>query len=185
MFMMSKDKLGFCPTTLAAVLLSGSLVHAMPSPGDMLPRAHVLDAEDRRFDIASARGKPILVVYEDKDSANLNAGFKLELGRLAKSGQYRDAVALVPVADVRGYDYWPVRGFVKDAIRSESRRQGTTIYCDWSGEFSRALALPRATSNVVLYGKDGRVLFAKAGQLSQRELQSAIQLLRAEVGATR
>ena len=101
--------------------------------------------------------------------------------RLAKSGKYRSAVALVPVADVRHYDYWPVRGFVKDAIQSESKKQGTRIYCDWSGDFSKALSLQTGTSNVVLYGRNGRLLFAKAGRLSAAEIQQLIGLLRGEV----
>ena len=66
---------------------------------------------------------------------------KEELGKLAKGDRYKTAIALLAVADVEGYDYWPVRGFVKSAIRKESRKFGTTIYCDWDGSFRSALGL--------------------------------------------
>lgn len=168
----------------AALVITSSVAHAMPRVGAGLPAAHVVDAADNRFDLQSVRGKPILVVYEDKDSAQVNDAFKTELSRLAKSGKYKTAVALVPVADVRSYDYWPVRGFVKDAIQSESKKQGTRIYCDWSGDFSRALSLQTGTSNIVLFGRNGRVLFAKAGRLSTAEIQQLIGLLRNEVEPT-
>lgn len=166
----------------AAILFSSTPGLAVPSLGATLPAAQVVDSDGRAFDLRSARGKPVLVVYEDKDSAHVNDAFKAELGRLARSGSYRSTIALVPVADVRGYDYWPVRGFVKDAIRAESKKQGTSIYCDWNGSFSRALALRRGTSSIVLFGRSGSVLFAKDGQLTGPEIQHVIALLRAEVG---
>lgn len=164
-----------------AVCLSSTVAHALPDVGASLPVAHLVDSNDNRFELQSARGRPILVVYEDKDSAHVNDAFKAELSRLARSGKYKSSVTLVPVADVRRYDQWPIRGFVKDAVRDESRKQGTSIYCDWSGEFSRALSLQTGTSSIVLFGRNGRVLFSKAGQLTAGEIQQVIALLRAEV----
>lgn len=166
---------------LTGLFLSSTVVHALPSIGATLPSIHVVDSEDNRFELRSARGRPILVVYEDKDSAHVNDAFKTELGRLARSGKYKSSVSLVAVADVHRYDYWPVRGFVKDAIRHESKKQGTRIYCDWKGSFSRALSLQTGTSSVVLFGRSGHVLFAKAGQLNAGEIQQVVGLLRAEV----
>ena len=164
---------------LAAAALATAFL--APPADAALPNARVLDANDRSFDLASTMGKPVLVVYEDKDSAQLNAPFKTELARLAKGDKYRQAVALIPVADVRSYDYWPVRGFVKDAIRKESGKQGTTIYCDWNGDFARKLSLQKGTSNVALYSKTGRLLFVKQGILSSAEIQQALGLLKSEV----
>ena len=127
-------------------------------------------------------GQAHVDVYEDKESANLNASFKAELSKLARGDRYRSAVVLVPVADVRGYDYWPVRGFVKDAIRDESKKLGATIYCDWSGSFSRALGIRRATSSIILVGKDGSVLFHTRGNCPLDRIEARhISLLRAEV----
>jgi hypothetical protein len=137
---------------------------ALVRAGAGRPAARVVDAEDRAFELAAVSGRPTLVVYEDKDSATLNAPLKAELSRLARGDRYRSAVKLVPVADVGKYDFWPVRGFVKDAIREESRKIGATIYCDWDGSFARALRIQHGTSTVVLIGKSGRVLFAYEGK---------------------
>ena len=63
------------------------------------------------------------------------------------------------------YDFWPAKGFVKDAIREESRKAGTTIYCDWDGTFRKAYRLRQGISNVILVGKSGEVLFAAEGAL--------------------
>ncbi|HSO37422.1 MAG TPA: YtfJ family protein, partial [Labilithrix sp.] len=120
-------------------------------------------------------------LYEDQASSKVNAAFKAELARLARGDRYRDTVALVPVADVQGYDFWPARGFVRDAIRSESKKAGTTIYCDWDGAFQRAAGFRRGTSSVMLIGRDGRVRFSAEGQLSKEDRERVIALLRSEV----
>lgn len=154
---------------------------ALVAPGAPRPPARVVDADDKVLDLASVNGRPTLIVYEDKDSATLNAPLKAELSRLAKGDRYRSAIKLVPVADVRSYDFWPVRGFVKDAIRDESKKIGATIYCDWDGAFARALKIQHGTSTVVLIGKKGNVLFAYEGIVPPAETSRLLSLLRSEV----
>ena len=174
---------------LALVLLAASTVTtpsaALLAVGTPRPPARVADADGRVLDLAAVRGRPTLIVYEDKDSAGLNADLKAELSRLARGDRYRSAITLVPVADVRGYDFWPVRGFVQDAIRGESKKVGATIYCDWDGSFARAMQIRHGTSTVVLIGSSGKVLFAHEGRIPKEETGRVIQLLRSEVTATR
>jgi len=162
-----------------AVLASNAL--ALVPAGSLRPVGRVHDADDRTLDLRSINGKPILVLYEDKDSAKVNDALKADLSRLAKGDRYRTAVALVPVADVQSFDFWPVRGFVKDAIRGESKKQGATIYCDWDGNLQRAAGFKRGTSSVMLIGRDARVLFAHEGALPSEQRERLISLLRSEV----
>ena len=164
-----------------AAALCGSPAAALVQAGAVRPAAQVPDADDRVLDLRAINGKPTLILYEDKDSAKVNAEFKSELARLAKGDRYKNAVALVPVADLQSFDYWPVKGFVRDAIRSESKKAGATIYCDWDGAFQRAGGFRRGTSSVVLIGSDGRVRFSGEGQLSKEDRERVIALLKAEV----
>jgi hypothetical protein len=168
--------------TLLTVLLFAVPAAALPHVGDATPSASLRDADDHVLSFSSLQGKPTLIVYEDKGSATQNQAFKDDLKRLAQGDKYQRSIALVAVADLSGYDYWPVRGFVKKAIRDESRKFGTTIYCDWGGAFRQAVGLARGRSNVVLYGKNGRVLFAREGVLSEQDRKTVIGLLRTEVG---
>jgi hypothetical protein len=171
----------------AALALASSLASlqapawALPILGLVRPEVELTDAWERSIHLSTYRGMPVLVVYEDKGSAQQNAALKSELAVLARGEKYRRLVALVAVADVSGYDYWPVRGFVKGSIRSESERQHTVIYCDWDGHVRRALELERGQSNVVLYGRDGSVLFAHAGALGADERRAFVALLRSQV----
>lgn len=165
---------------LSLALISGAAL-ALPSEGASAPNARVEDADGRVLQLKTLRGKPILIVYEDKDSATQNQAFKDALAKLAKGDRYRRTIALAAVADVSSYDFWPVKGFVKDAIREESRKVGATIYCDWDGTFREAYRLRRGISNIILVGKNGQVLFAAEGKLKPEAQRRVLDLLRKEV----
>ena len=173
---------------VAAITLStlgSSPALALPAEGDAAPNARIEDADGRALELKAFKGKPILIVYEDKDSAGQNQLLKDALSKLAKGDRYKTAVVLAAVADVSAYDFWPVKGFVKDAIREESRKQGTTIYCDWSGAFRGAYRLRPGVSSVVLVGRDGHVLFAVEGAASAEQRQRLVSLLKAQVDAAK
>ena len=87
------------------------------------------------------------------------------------------------MADVSAWDFWPAKGLVRDAIKDESRKQGTTIFCDWTGAFRGAYQLRRGVSNVVLIGRDGRVLFAAEGAVTVPERKRLFSLLKEQVEA--
>lgn len=166
---------------LGGLLLVASDALALPVLGETTPDVVLEDAWDRQVALAKLGAKPVLVVYEDEASSTQNKALKADLSELAKGDKYKNHVALVAVADLDGYDYWPVRGFVKKAIRDESRKQQLSIFCDWGGRFRRALGLTKGASNVVLYGKNGKVLFSHAGPLSSEERASLIAILRKQV----
>jgi hypothetical protein len=165
----------------AAALVAAADARAAIAEGLEAPNARLEDADGRVSDLKALRGKPILIVYEDRDSAKQNEALKRELGALARGDRYRARVALAAVADVSAWDFWPAKGFVRDAIRDESRRQGTTIYCDWTGAFRAAFHLRKGVSNVVLVGKDGRVAFSAEGTVPAEQRQRLVAMLRAEV----
>ena len=166
---------------ILTVLLVATSASALPTVGDARPTMTLQDAWDRQLAVTAKANKPILVVYEDKDSAKQNQTLKDELAKLAKGGKYRDAVTLLAVADLGAYDFWPARGFVKDAVQSESLKIDTPIYCDWDGSARKAMGLQSGTSNVILYGRDGKVLFASKGPIDAESRTKLIELVRAQV----
>ncbi len=165
----------------AASLLGAADVEAKLKAGERAANARVHDVDGRVFELHAARGKPLLIVYEDKDSATQNVALKGDLAKLAKGDRYKATVALAAIADVSSYDFWPAKGFVIDAIREESKKQGTTMYCDWNGSFRSALQLRRGVSNVMLLGRDGQVLFAAEGAVSKEGREQLVGLLRAQI----
>lgn len=169
---------------LGAAMLVAAHASALPALGDARPELKLVDAWDRTLSVTRAANKPILVVYEDKDSANQNKPLKDDLAKLAKGDRYKSQIVLLAIADVGGYDYWPVRGFVKDAIQSESQKFGTVIYCDWDGAAAKAFNVRRGASSVVLYGRDGKVLLSHEGAVPADKRAQLVEMLRAQVGET-
>lgn len=169
---------------VSASVLGSSDAQAIPREGAPAANARAEDVDGRVMELKSFKGKPILILYEDKESARQNVALKEDLAKLAKGDRYKSSIALAAIADVSAYDFWPAKGFVKDAIREESKKQKTTIYCDWNGSFRTALHLRRGVSNVVLVARDGKVLFAAEGTLSADQRKKLIGLIREQIEGT-
>jgi hypothetical protein len=166
-------------------LLGAAPALAVPKEGDTAANARIEDAEGRGFELKTLKGKPFVIVYDDKTSAPTSDAFRREFLKLAKSEPYRSALGVVIVADVSPYDYWPAKGIVKDAVRDETRKQGTTIYCDWTTGLRTAYRFRSGVSNVVLVGGDGRVAFASEGVPGSAAQKRFYEALRVQVEPAR
>jgi hypothetical protein len=166
--------------TVGALVFSAaipSIAGALPATGAARAPLTLVDGWDREIDLAKFE-RSILLIYEDKDSANQNQALKDQLAALDKSIAYEKYVAHISVADVSAYDYWPAKGIAKGELRKWSQKLGLVIYGDFSGDARGKLALDKGASNVVLYAKSGEVLFAASGALSTRQRDALVDLLR-------
>lgn len=166
---------GLCMLSISSPAL------ALPGVGAAGPAGMVVDADGRGRDLLANQGKPTLLVYEDQAATKQNVELKTELSRLASGDKYRTAIALVAVADVEGYDYWPARGFVKGAIRSESKKLGNTIYVDWNGGVRKAAGFKKGMSTILLMGRDGKILFSHEGTMTAVQRKQLLELLKSQV----
>lgn len=154
---------------------------ALPSVGKEAPNVRVADVDGRALELSQLRGKPVLLVYENQEATKQNVALKSELSKRATGEAYRKSIALVAVADVDGYDYWPARGFVKRAIRAESKKLGSTIYVDWDGSVRKNAGFTKGKSTVMLLGADGKVLFSQEGTLDAANREALFKILEAQV----
>lgn len=168
-------------SAIALSVLGSATALALPAEGDAAPNARLEDADGRAQELTAFKGKPILIVYEDKESGRQNQPLKDALSKATRGDRYKSTLVIAAIADVSAYDYWPARGFAKDAIREESRKQGTTVYCDWNGAFRAAYRFKSKTSSVVLIGRDGHVLFAVEGAVNEGGRKRLLELLKAQV----
>ena len=173
------------PSTRLAVGLAllAPAIGATPPRGAAYAEFRLENPDGVALTRAQTQGRPLLVVYEDKDSGETNRAFKDELSKLAKGGAWVKRITLAAIADVQGYDFWPARGFVKSSIRDEEKKAGTPIYCDWTGAFRQAFQLRSGTSTILLYGRDGRLQHASEGALDPAQRAELIAALRREAAA--
>ncbi|MDO2949717.1 YtfJ family protein [Aeromonas simiae] len=74
---------------------------------------------------------------------------------------------------------WGTSGFVKSsAEKSKQEFPWSSIVLDAKGMARNAWALTPESSAIVLLGKDGKVLFAKDGQLAQADIDKVMGLIK-------
>jgi hypothetical protein len=167
---------------LASSILGVAPALAVPKEGAVVGSARIEDAEGRGLDLKTLKGKPFVIVYDDKASAPKSEAFRRELVKLAKSDAYKSKLAVVIVADVSPYGFWPAKGIVLDAVRAETKKQGVTVYCDWTGDLRSAYQFRGDITNVVLVSKELRALVAIEGVPAGAAHKRLFDAIRAEVG---
>jgi hypothetical protein len=165
---------------MAALLTAtlASTADAAPKVGERVPPTRAATLDGKAFDTRATNGKITLIFYEDKDAVVHNQALKNELHAIKGSPGFKPNVRVVAVADVSAWDFWPAKGLVQDAIRSEERKVGAPIYLDWSGEFGKALKITKGASNIVLVGEDGKVVLTHEGVASaevKERIKSALR----------
>lgn len=124
------------------------------------------------------RGRPTVLFFEDKDSTALNQRLKDVLFATGKERGLLDAVSIVAVANLKGYDWFPARNFVVSAVKDSEKSFGLPIYLDWSGALTRApWALKPDSSTVVLLDRAGAVKWKKQGRLGAHEIDEVLTRL--------
>src|SRR5271154_6933496 len=93
--------------------------------------AALLDVRDAPVQLSSFRGKPLILFYEDRFSAEQNAPLKQVLRERADVLRLGRLVRVVGVANVAAYAFWPARAFVVLAVRAVERRDRIPVMLDW------------------------------------------------------
>lgn len=159
-------------STPAPVTVPAALAAPPPVAAPALPLAPEFALEGtggqtRR--LRDYRGRVVILIYEDRDSNQQNDTLKRELAEHARAQDLTRDVAVVPVANLSSYDFWPASGFARDAVIDIARQQGMEILIDWNNSMSGAYRFRPATSYVMVLSREGRVLFRHAGALPSRE----------------
>jgi hypothetical protein len=162
-----------------ALVAAAAPAWGLPQLGATLPAATV-------DDVAAARprnlplGRPMLVLYEDREAQSQNEKARVVIGRINDMAQNRERFEFMAVADVAAWSWWPARRAVLADLRDIARKNNTTIYADWHGTLRKTWGLTQHRSALVLADGEGKVRFASEGPLSDdqlRALVTALQLL--------
>jgi hypothetical protein len=147
-------------------------------PGRLQPAGPLLDARlvnlgDQAVSLRSLTesGRVVVLLHQDRHSSEQNAAFKDALGRLA--ARYAERLQLVALADVGGYDFWPAKGYVKDALRPLATAGSVTVLCDWKSSVRKAYALP-AKQSAIFVILDDDLLHLSRGTLTAGEAEALL-----------
>lgn len=156
------------PLLLIALLATAAAASAGgDAPAEEQPRnAALADSQGEPASLSPFRGKPLILFYDDRHSVAVNRPFKKELWEKAESLGLRKAAHVVAVANLQGYNFFPVRPIALSYVREEEQRVGVPVLVDLDGTLTRApWSLPRRASSVMVLDSEGRVRFSHSGKL--------------------
>lgn len=125
--------------------------------------AQILDLDDKPVSLRAMRGKIVVVLHQDRHSSEQNQGFKDRLGQLVL--RYPSRLQLIALAEAGGYNFWPARRYVKDALRPLRALGGALVACDWKGAVQRSYHIPARQSAVFVVGQEGALQALRVGTL--------------------
>jgi predicted transcriptional regulator len=156
---------------------------AKPTEIPTSARGMALDAglrntADERVFISQFRGKPTVLIYEDRHAIEVNRPFKNALRAHALEPGNATSVMVVAVANMSGLNFFPVRGFALNGVRDAERKAHHPILVDWESAMTRPpWNLPGNGSSVLVLSSLGEVLFARTGPLTPEDQEEVFNLL--------
>ena len=165
------------------VVRADAVVAAVQSPEmpsvDALLEAKLVDLADRPVSLRGLSGKVVVVVHQDRHSSEQNPALKERLSALLL--RYPTDLRIVALADVGGYDFWPAKGYVKDALKSLDSGGGALVACDWKGAVRKAYQLKQKDRTGFVLSKGLGLVSLTRGQLSMVETEQVAQRVEAEL----
>ena len=141
--------------------------------------ASLRNTADERVWLSRFRGRPVVLIYETRHTTEVNRAFKEALRERGTALGLSEAVAVVAVANVAEYNFFPARGFALNGVRDAERKAQLPIWVDWEDTLTRApWNLPKADSTVLVLTGSGEVAFQHSGPLSPELRDDAFAVLR-------
>ena len=169
-------------SAILALTSHAAIALAVPVAGARVAAVKLVDSNDRERLIPSGPEGRVaqLVLYQDKDASGQNARAEVLIGRYTDRKDNADKLEFLATADVSQYAWWPARRYALSDIRKTASKEGLAVVIDWKGAARIAWGLTRGKSAIVLFARDGHVLFAAEGTLDDAQ----IARLDTELGAT-
>lgn len=128
--------------------------------------------------LSEARGRVVVVFFEDRDHVEENRELKLTLHEFVRGNHLEEQVRTYAVANVDGID-GVLRDVARQAIRAVASRYGIQILLDWDGTL---LASPfdcaNSASNVLLLDRAGRIRWRHSGPFTATDRTAFFRALR-------
>lgn len=154
------------------------LCFASPAPGKSALETDLKTSNGETVSLSRFLGKPTLVFYEDKNSTPLNRPLKSRLREWGSEHEALGSANVIAVANLKAYNFFPVRGFALRHVRELEQKVGIPIFADLDGALSEPpWSLPKHSSTVVLFDRSGNVVYEKSGALSEPEITMLLDRL--------
>lgn len=128
--------------------------------------------------LLEARGRIVIVFYEDREHTPDNQELKHTLHRYVLDNGLRPQLTTYGVASLSGTS-GVVRELARAAIRAIAAQYGIQILLDWEGALQRApFDFPASGSTIALFDREGRLRYRVTGAHSAAQQTELFRTLR-------
>ncbi|MEN4045397.1 YtfJ family protein [Sulfurimonas sp. NWX367] len=120
------------------------------------------------------KNKVFVMFYVDPDEKDVNEDFSQAL----KKKHYREKGAFGSIAIVNMAATWKPNFAIEAILKGKQKEFPKTIYVkDKDKTLVKEWNIADDASNIVIFSKDGKVLFYKSGKMSEDDTQKAFQII--------
>ncbi|MCX7809142.1 MAG: hypothetical protein N2515_11105 [Deltaproteobacteria bacterium] len=128
--------------------------------------------------MSQARGRVVVVFYENREHARDNEDFKYTLAQFIRDNQLQKEINVYAVANLLGVDGLS-REIARGIVRAVARSYGIELLMDWEGQLQRPPFLfPNDGSTIALFDREGRLRYRFTGRIDTSKQSEIFRLLR-------
>jgi len=133
--------------------------------------------DGKPFSTETIKGKVYLVIYADPDKRNLNEKFTEEV---KKQNFPKDRFGSIAIINLKAT--WLPEFVLSNILKKKQKQFPNTLYVkDRDKVLVKEWNLKDEDYNVLLFDREGKVIFYKAGKLSEKDIQTVIRLIRENI----
>jgi hypothetical protein len=126
---------------------------------------------------SSIKDKVYVMFYVDPDEKDLNSAFSDALKAKKYDRKNYASIAVVNLAAT-----WKPNVIIESILKSKQKKFPETIYVkDKKSVLVKEWDLADDNNDIVIFDKDGSVLFYKAGKMSKDDMQKAFKIIEAHI----
>ncbi len=151
---------------------------AFLKPGKPAPNFLVESGDNQKLSLGMIRGKVVVFFYEFRRSLGQNHELKDVLKRFYRSqppNVQKEVFRLVVVNCTKSF--WPTTPLWKSNLREHSKKEGFTIYGDWTGRMFTDYHMKTGESNFLIIDKQGIIRYSATGKINHSQFGKIKQLL--------
>jgi hypothetical protein len=147
--------------------------------GKRAPFFSIKSGDDEDLTLDMVKGKIAVIMYETKDVVEVNRKLKDDLNEFydVQPDGIKEEIVRLPILNCSGV-FWPFTKIWKKKLRENSKKEGITIYGDWSGRMFSDYWMKGGDSNIVIIGKNGIVRYFTSGKLESEGIARIKNLLK-------
>ena len=128
--------------------------------------------------LAEARGRVIVLFYEDREHTEDNVALKRELHQYIVDNHLEERIRVYAVADVHSIPD-AIRDMARTVIRAVASEYGIQILLDWEGALlASPFSMTEGAANVALFDGAGRMAWRFVGALGAADQTAFYRALR-------